>query len=165
MPYRRRPPIRSAFSNTVTAWPARFSCWAAASPDGPEPTTAILLPVRVSGSSGLIHPSSQARSTIVFSINLIRNDVGDGAAGVAKRNAAIHAACGLHAHFLFREWLVDLEIVVNAFLDGTARRHLAGVFLKPRHFTHRAPARVPAPASWLARSTHPWEFAECPEHA
>src|SRR5712671_4625459 len=71
MPYRRRPPIRSAFSNTVTAWPARFSCCAAASPDGPEPTIAILLPVRVSGSSGLIHPSSQARSTIVFSITLI----------------------------------------------------------------------------------------------
>src|SRR5215468_9992971 len=37
--------IRSAFSNTTTAWPARASCWAAARPAGPEPTTATLRPV------------------------------------------------------------------------------------------------------------------------
>ena len=29
--------MRSARSNTTTSWPARVSCWAAASPAGPEP--------------------------------------------------------------------------------------------------------------------------------
>ena len=38
--------MRSARSNTTTSWPARVSCWAAASPAGPEPTTATFLPVR-----------------------------------------------------------------------------------------------------------------------
>ena len=38
--------MRSAFSNKVTECPARFSCCAAASPEGPEPTTATRLPVR-----------------------------------------------------------------------------------------------------------------------
>ena len=34
------PPGRAAFSNTVTSKPARLSTSAAASPAGPEPTTA-----------------------------------------------------------------------------------------------------------------------------
>ena len=38
--------MRSARSNTVTGWPARASCCAQASPAGPEPTTATVLPVR-----------------------------------------------------------------------------------------------------------------------
>ena len=38
--------MRSARSNTVTWWPARFSWSAAARPAGPEPTTATRLPVR-----------------------------------------------------------------------------------------------------------------------
>ncbi len=46
MPNRRRPPGISARSNTVTLWPARASCWAAASPAGPDPTTATDFPVR-----------------------------------------------------------------------------------------------------------------------
>ena len=41
--------MRSARSSTTTSWPARVSCWAAASPAGPEPTTATVLPVRHAG--------------------------------------------------------------------------------------------------------------------
>ena len=41
--------MRSARSNTMTSWPARVSCCAAASPAGPEPTTATRLPVRTVG--------------------------------------------------------------------------------------------------------------------
>ena len=44
--------MRSARSNTVTVWPARFSWAAAASPAGPEPTTATFLPVRMLGRLG-----------------------------------------------------------------------------------------------------------------
>ena len=40
-------------------------------PDGPEPTTATLLPVLMDGILGLMNPSSQPLSTIVFSINSI----------------------------------------------------------------------------------------------
>ena len=135
------------FSNTVTAWPARASCCAAASPAGPEPITATRLPVRIARRFGRIQPSSKARSMMVFSICLmvtggslmpstqdgfarrrtdasgelrevvggvqtadrflpaaaidqivpVGNDVGERAAGVAERHAAIHAARALRA--------------------------------------------------------------------
>ena len=65
------PPGRSARSNTVTRWPARLSCCAAARPAGPLPTTATRLPVRTAGASGTTQPSSKARSAIVISICLI----------------------------------------------------------------------------------------------
>jgi len=38
---------RRFFSKTVTSWPARASCCAAARPAGPEPTMATRLPVRI----------------------------------------------------------------------------------------------------------------------
>ena len=41
--------MRSARSSTTTSWPARVSCWAAASPAGPEPMTATRLPVLTVG--------------------------------------------------------------------------------------------------------------------
>ena len=55
----------------MTEWPARLSCCAQARPDGPEPTTATVFPVRPLGGSGAIQPSSQARETIASSICLI----------------------------------------------------------------------------------------------
>jgi hypothetical protein len=58
-------------SNSVTVWPALLSCAAAASPAGPEPTTATVRPVRKLGGSGLTQPSSNARSMIACSICLI----------------------------------------------------------------------------------------------
>ena len=64
--------MRSARSNTVTVWPARFSWSAAASPAGPEPTTATRLPVRCGRRlRATIQPSSNARSMIATSIALI----------------------------------------------------------------------------------------------
>ncbi len=63
--------MRSLRSSTVTQWPARLSCSAAASPAGPEPTTATFLPVRITGGSGATHPSSKARSMIETSTALI----------------------------------------------------------------------------------------------
>ena len=45
--------MRSAFSKTVTAWPARASCCAAASPAGPEPITATVLPAPLSRQLGM----------------------------------------------------------------------------------------------------------------
>ena len=48
--------------------PARASCCAAASPAGPEPTTATVLPVRTVAMCGVTHPSSHARSTISYSM-------------------------------------------------------------------------------------------------
>src|SRR6202051_2606094 len=61
MPYRSRPPALANFSNTWTSWPARASCCAQASPAGPEPTIAILLPVRLAGGFGLTQPRAEAR--------------------------------------------------------------------------------------------------------
>ena len=63
--------MRSFFSNTVTSWPARASCCAAASPAGPLPITATRLPLCAAGGSGTMQPSSKARSMMVFSICLM----------------------------------------------------------------------------------------------
>ena len=63
--------MRSFFSNSTTPCPARASCWAAASPAGPEPTTATRLPVFASAGSGFTQPSSQPLSMIACSIDLI----------------------------------------------------------------------------------------------
>ena len=63
--------MRSFFSNTVTSWPARASCCAAARPAGPEPTTATFLPVLIFGGCGTTQPSSQPRSMIACSIDLM----------------------------------------------------------------------------------------------
>ena len=71
MPYIKSPPGRAARSSTVTVWPARFNCCAAASPAGPEPTTATFLPVRFFGGSGTTQPSSKPRSIIAFSMFFI----------------------------------------------------------------------------------------------
>ncbi len=63
--------MRSARSKTVTRWPALFNWSAAASPAGPDPTTAMRLPVRCDGGRGAIQPSSKARSMIAFSMPLM----------------------------------------------------------------------------------------------
>src|SRR5262249_38536015 len=48
---------------------------------------------------------------VVHEVVPIGNDVGERAAGVAERHAAIHAACGLGAERVLREELVDFEPV------------------------------------------------------
>jgi hypothetical protein len=63
--------MRSARSSTITSWPARVSCCAAARPAGPEPITTSRLPVRTVGFCGSTHPSSHARSMISTSTCLI----------------------------------------------------------------------------------------------
>ena len=58
----------------------------------------------------------------------VGNDVVQRAAGVAEGNAAIHAARALRADFLLGKRLVDLEPVVDALGDGTARRAASRVY-------------------------------------
>lgn len=55
----------------VTVCPARANCCPAARPAGPEPTTATFLPDLETGVCGMTQPSSQARSMMVLSIDLI----------------------------------------------------------------------------------------------
>ena len=63
--------MRSARSNTVTSWPARVNCWAAASPAGPDPTTATDFPVSTYARLGTTQPSSKALSMISTSTCLM----------------------------------------------------------------------------------------------
>ncbi len=72
----------------MTSWPQRFSSAATASPAGPEPTTATVLPVRRSGGSGTTQPSSNARSTIAISICSIVT----GSSLIASTQADSHGA-------------------------------------------------------------------------
>ncbi len=71
MPYRSSPPMRSSRSKTATVWPARVSCWAAASPAGPDPTIATVLPVSRSGGCGCTQLFDQAWSMIETSTCLM----------------------------------------------------------------------------------------------
>ncbi len=52
----------------MTLWPSLFSSAATASPAGPEPTTPTVVPVRDSGGSASIQPSSNPRVTMASSI-------------------------------------------------------------------------------------------------
>ncbi len=52
-------------------WPARVSCWAAASPAGPEPITATVRPESHSGGCGRTARDSHARSMIETSTFLM----------------------------------------------------------------------------------------------
>ena len=56
IPYLKSPPILSALSYTVTRWPLWLSWSATASPEGPEPMTAILFPVLAFGGLGPASP-------------------------------------------------------------------------------------------------------------
>ena len=71
MPYISSPPTRSSRSYTVILCPIWFKQSAAASPAGPLPTTATDSPERCDGMRGTIHPSSNARSTMEYSMFLI----------------------------------------------------------------------------------------------
>src|SRR5436190_23305058 len=63
--------MRSFRSNSVTRWPIWFSSAAAASPAGPEPTTAARRRLRNGGGLGVTQPSANARSAIACSICLM----------------------------------------------------------------------------------------------
>ena len=63
--------MSSARSYTTTVCPARVNCWAAARPEGPDPTTATVLLVCHSGTTGTTRRSSQALSAIATSTFLI----------------------------------------------------------------------------------------------
>src|SRR6266568_653228 len=71
MPYRISPPSSSSRSYTVTACPARASCCAAASPAGPEPTTATDRPEDSGAGCGVTYPRSKARLMISTSTCLM----------------------------------------------------------------------------------------------
>ena len=72
----------------MTSWPTRVSCWAAASPAGPDPTTATFLPVFVAGGCGTTQPRSQAWSIVCSSTCLIVT----ASLLIARTHAASHGA-------------------------------------------------------------------------
>ena len=81
----------------------------------------------------------------------VGNDVIYGTSGVTEGNAAIHAARGLRAYFVFGKLVIDFEVVVDALFDGAANRKFPREFLEAGDLTHecyprasRLPACVPA---------------------
>ena len=80
--------MRLFFSNTVTAWPTRASCWAAARPAGSEPTTATFLPVLILAGCGATQPSAQALSMMACSMDLMPT----GSSFTFRVHAASHGA-------------------------------------------------------------------------
>src|SRR6516165_9558688 len=139
MPNRSSPPGASVRSYTVTACPARVSCCAAASPAGPEPTTATVRPVSTAGGSGAAeHAGALARrraqppgelGEVVGGVQPpgrlgpvlapdqvvpLRDEVTQRAALVAERDAAVHAPPGLEFQPPGAEVGVDLAPVGDA---------------------------------------------------
>ena len=82
--------MRSARSNTTTTWPARVSCCAAASPAGPDPTTATLRPVCTVGHDRL-DPALAPRPVDDLDLDLLDGDRvladAEHARGLARRRA------------------------------------------------------------------------------
>src|ERR1035437_8128174 len=97
--------MRSFFSNTVTSWPARASCCAAASPAGPLPITATRLPLGAAGGAGTTEPLSQARAVIGFL------DLLDGDGGLADaQHAGGFTGRGTDASGEFREIVGGVQL-------------------------------------------------------
>ncbi|GAA3238323.1 hypothetical protein GCM10020256_58550 [Streptomyces thermocoprophilus] len=179
--------MRSARSYTATVWPARVSCWAAARPAGPEPTTATVLPERRSGGlrgdpAGLprlvddghldvldgdrrLVDAEDARRLAgcraeaagelgevvggvqplvggapVLAVGVVvplGDEVSEGAAVVAERDAAVHAAAGLLADDGQQgAGDVDLVPVLDAFFDGAGLGDLAPVVQEALRVSH-----------------------------
>mmetsp|Transcript_11620 Transcript_11620/g.25894 ORF Transcript_11620/g.25894 Transcript_11620/m.25894 type:complete len:296 (-) Transcript_11620:319-1206(-) len=115
MPYISNPPTRSSLSYTVTLWPNWLSWSAAAMPAGPLPTTATLMPVRYFGTRAWIQPSSQARSTIAYSMFLMVTGLSTSPATQAPSQGAGHTrpvnsgkllvACSLS--MAWRHWFLN----------------------------------------------------------
>src|SRR4029079_5527279 len=82
-----RPPRASPW-NPGPSGPPRVSCWAAASPDGPDPTTATFLPVFIGGGWGTTPSARLAGSTICSSTFLIVT----ASLLIARTQAASHGA-------------------------------------------------------------------------
>src|SRR5580693_1779640 len=91
---------------------------------------------------GMQHTDSFAPAVAIDQIVPIRNHVVQWAAGMAERNAAIHAARALRANLVLGKFLIDLEPVVHAFDDRTARRSFSRVFQETGCFTHAPPRDV-----------------------
>ena len=88
MPYRSSPPSASSRSKTVTVCPALVSCWAAASPAGPEPITATVCAGQL-GRGHRGHPAGRERPVDDLHLDLLDRDrVGidpEHAGGFARR--------------------------------------------------------------------------------
>src|SRR5579863_10462856 len=111
---------------------------------------------------GVEHPDGVVPAPAERQIVPIRNDVVEGAAGVAKGHSAVHAARALGLDFLKRELLVYLEPVVDALRYGAALRSFASVFKKPADFTHVPPLAASRPTLAYIHAGTPsriWEAA------
>ncbi len=62
----------------------------------------------------------------------------DQGAGVAKGNAAVHAACALGPEFVLGHVLVDFVPVLDAIAGGAISGQLSDVFNKASWFSHRS---------------------------
>jgi len=91
------------------------------------------------------HAAGFAPTTAPYEVVPVGNDVGDGAAGVAERDAAIHTPRTLEADLFFGERVVDFKPVVDALGYRAALRNLALVFEKTGDFTHGAPGGIRRP--------------------
>src|SRR5690242_2632395 len=83
--------MRSARSYTVTSWPARVSCCAAARPAGPEPTTATFLPDDTLACLGRIRSFSHDAVAMASSTRLIATGPPDSGL-IDSTHAASHGA-------------------------------------------------------------------------
>src|SRR6185312_3917398 len=97
----------------------------------------------------------------VHEIVPIRNDVVDRATGMAERNAAIHAAGCLRLYFFIREFVIDLEPIVDALGYRPPRGGFTRVFEKSSKLNH-GPPPPPRRVAGVARECTRSGRAGCP---
>ena len=75
-------------------------------------------------------------AAVIDEVVPVGNDVVERATGVAERDAAVHATRALCFEDRLIGGEVDLAVVVNALIDRTAFKALAGVLFETGYFTH-----------------------------
>src|SRR5680860_1549387 len=74
--------------------------------------------------------------TAIYGIVEIGNQIAQGASAMAKRYAAVHAACALVLDFLFGKTQRKLLIVLHALLNGSVSFYFSIEFQKSCYLSH-----------------------------
>ncbi len=91
---------------------------------------------------GMQLPDGILPAPAIHQVVPVGNDVVHRAAGVAERDAAIHATRALIAQFGLGKILINFEPVVDSLGHRTTSRKLASMLHEARGLTHAAPARA-----------------------
>ena len=128
IPYARTPPSSWRASNTVTPWPIWIRSPAQASPAGPDPMTAILLPVGGVTEAACLRPRLRSSSAT----NLSRCPIAMGRPFLPRTHASSHwLSCGQTLPHTAGSALSSRMMVAAPEVSPTATSSMKSLILMP----------------------------------